>query len=96
MKLLHAEKIRFVAKSLLWSLGLYMLCMIFINWDEVSSKTSKTAIPITQIATAPLSNPAPETKPTDPQGNVSALSQALHSAETFLSQLIKVASIFKK
>lgn len=93
----HAHKARFIGKSLLWSFGLYVLCMVVINWDEVSiaGKTNK-AVPISQIAPQPVSNPVQDNKPNDPQSDVSGFTQAVHSAETFFVQVVKVVSVFKK
>jgi hypothetical protein len=98
MKLYHPQKVRFVAKSFLWSLGLYILCMTIINWDEVSSssRNNRSTIPITQVEPQPANNPNAETRPLDPQSSLSGFAHAIHSTGIFFSQLIKVTSVFRK
>jgi hypothetical protein len=97
MKLYHAQKARFIGKSLLWSLCLYILCMVAINWDDVSiaGKASR-AVPISQIAPQPVINPVQDNKPNEPQSNISGFSHTVHSVETIFAQVVKVVSVFKK
>lgn len=97
MKLYHAKSVRFIGKSLLWSLGLYISCMVLINWDEMNmSGRANKAAPISQIAPQPVNNPVQDNKPNEPQSNISGLSHALHTAEIFLVQVAKIISIVKK
>lgn len=39
MKTWLSSRIAFFCKSLVWSLMLYMVCMVAINWDEVINST---------------------------------------------------------
>lgn len=62
MKLKIGKRISFAGKSLLWSLLLYLLCMLAINWDEVTGSKIDTSVPAivrkafinTPSVTAPL------------------------------------------
>ena len=59
MKQRLSPKATFIAKSLLWSLMIYIGCMTAINWDEINYavKVKQPVSAITQVITQPANLP---------------------------------------
>ena len=62
------KRLLFVAKSMLWSVLLYGVCMLAVNWDDVSNKI-RGVHPVTIISD--LSTPPNIVNPVHPAKSIS-------------------------
>lgn len=99
MKTPLSRRIMFISKSLLWSVMLYAICMLALNWDDVSnsSKMNKT-MPVVQMPAFNPCEPVADSKPVIslPDSSITGITHAITAAGNVFTQLFKVAVIFRK
>jgi hypothetical protein len=95
MKQRFSSKAVFIGKSLIWSIMIYVGCMMAMNWDEVTYalKAKQSISSIAHVITQPPVIPA--TIATDEpitKSNISTSMSVLGIAKNVLFQVVRIAS----
>jgi len=83
MKPVLKKRFAFIAKSMLWSVLLYIVMMLAFNWDDLSSRVKGTN-PITIIGNLPSQQSLPEATPATIAHNVSTVEKITMIAKAII------------
>jgi hypothetical protein len=99
MKSSFVRGVVFVSKSLLWSVILYTVCILTINWDEIhanliSSEPASIARGVKPLSQLPVAVVIPE-NPT-PSINIAGNKNSFFNTIAVLMGVYKTAAVFSK
>jgi len=92
MKPVFKKRFAFIAKSMVWSVLLYVVLMLVFNWDDVSNRVKGTNA-ITIIGNIPSPQSFPPANPVTISPSISHNISVIEKATMIAKEIIQIAGI---